>query len=85
MQKILTTVTDEAEADILVARLTEAGIQCMRRNGGVGNAKRGLLKEGRDVVVEEEDLPRAQKIMEAGEKLARQRNRLPGDHDEERS
>ena len=63
MQKLLTTATCEEEADILVARLAEAGIHCMRRKGDV-SARWATGGAGHDIVVEEQDLPRARKILE---------------------
>jgi len=62
MLKLLTTATCEEEADILVARLSDAGIHCMRRKGDVGG-RWAIAGAGHDIVVEEQDLPKAREVL----------------------
>jgi hypothetical protein len=63
MLKILTTAGNEIEVDLLLARLQEAGIHCMRSAGGA----RGVLFGGRDILVDEEDLDRAREVLKANQ------------------
>lgn len=60
MLKVLTTASNPVEQSLLLARLSDAGIPCMRGAGGA----RAALGSGRDILVEEEDLARAQEILE---------------------
>jgi hypothetical protein len=64
MLKFLTTATDEVEATSVVERLSEAGIRCMRTGAGIGRVG---FKSGLDVMVEEEDLAQARKVLEAAD------------------
>jgi hypothetical protein len=59
MLKVLATASSPVEQSLLLARLSDAGISCMRGAGGA----RVALGSGRDVLVEEEDLARAQEIL----------------------
>jgi Putative prokaryotic signal transducing protein len=59
MLKVLSTASNPVEQSLLLARLSDAGIPCMRGAGGA----RAALGSGRDILVEEEDLARAQKIL----------------------
>ncbi len=59
MLKVLATANSPVEQGILLARLSDAGIPCMRGAGGA----RVALGSGRDILVEEEDLARAQEIL----------------------
>ncbi len=59
MLKVLTTASNPVEQSLLLARLSDAGIPCMRGAGGA----RAALDSGRDILVEEEDLARAQEIL----------------------
>ena len=59
MLKVLVTTGSPVEQSLLLARLLDAGIPCMR---GAGR-QRGVLGSGRDVLVEEEDLARAREIL----------------------
>jgi hypothetical protein len=61
MLKILTTATCEAEVDVLMARLSEAGVRCMR---GAQGGRVSTLCQGLDVLIEEEDLPKARAVLE---------------------
>jgi len=61
MLTLLTTVRDRTEAALLVARLHDAGIPCMR---GGGEGPRGISRSAREVYVDEASLPRAQEILE---------------------
>lgn len=60
MLKVLTTASSPVEQSLLLARLSDAGIPCMRGAGGA----RSALGSGRDILVEEEDLPQAREILE---------------------
>jgi hypothetical protein len=59
MLKVLTTASSPVEQSLLLARLSDAGIPCMRGAGGA----RAALGSGRDILVEEEDLARAEEIL----------------------
>jgi Putative prokaryotic signal transducing protein len=59
MLKVLTAASNPVEQSLLLARLSDAGIPCMRGAGGA----RGVLGSGRDILVEEEDLAWAQEIL----------------------
>lgn len=59
MLKVLTTASSPVEQSLLLARLSDAGIPCMRGAGGA----RVALGGGRDILVEEEDLARAEEIL----------------------
>jgi hypothetical protein len=59
MLKVLTAASNPVEQSLLLARLSDAGIPCMRGAGGA----RAALGSGRDILVEEEDLARAQEIL----------------------
>jgi hypothetical protein len=59
MLKVLAAASDPVEQSLLLARLSDAGIPCMRGAGGA----RGVLGSRRDILVEEEDLARAQEIL----------------------
>jgi hypothetical protein len=59
MLKILTTASDPVEQSLLLAGLSDAGIRGM---GGAGGA-RAAFGSGRDILVEEEDLARAQEVL----------------------
>lgn len=60
MLKVLTAASSPVEQSLLLARLSDAGIPCVRGAGGA----RSALGSGRDILVAEEDLPRAQEILE---------------------
>lgn len=59
MLKVLTSTSNPVERSLLIARLSDAGIPCMRGAGGA----RSALGSGRDILVEDEDLIRAQEIL----------------------
>jgi hypothetical protein len=59
MLKVLISASNPVEQSLLLARLSDAGIPCMRGAGGA----RVALGSGRDILVEEEDLVRAQEIL----------------------
>lgn len=59
MLKVLATASNPVEQSLLLARLSDAGIPCMRGAGGA----RVALGSGRDILVDEEDLARAQEIL----------------------
>lgn len=59
MLKVLTSASSPVEQSLLLTRLSDAGIPCMRGAGGA----RVALSSGRDILVEEEDLARAQEIL----------------------
>ncbi|HTW41247.1 MAG TPA: DUF2007 domain-containing protein [Solirubrobacteraceae bacterium] len=61
MLKFLTTAADEVEATSVVDRLSEAGIRCMRTGSGIGRVG---FRSGLDLMVEEQDLASARKIVE---------------------
>lgn len=63
--KILTTVGNEAEAEMVAERLSEAGIRHMSRMAG-GGIRLGAAA-ARDVYVDERDLARAREVLEADE------------------
>jgi hypothetical protein len=57
--KVLTSTGSPVEQSVLLARLLDAGIPCMR---GAGR-QRSVLDSGRDVLVEEEDFARAREVL----------------------
>jgi hypothetical protein len=61
MFTLLTTARGKTEAALLVARLRDAGIPCMR---GGADGPRGTPRSAREIYVEEANLPRAQEILE---------------------
>jgi hypothetical protein len=61
MLTLLTTARGKTEAALLVARLRDAGITCMR---GGGEGPRGTPRSAREIYVDEASLPRAQEILE---------------------
>jgi hypothetical protein len=61
MLMVLIAASSPVEQSLLLARLSDAGIPCMR-GAGAGGA-RVALGSGRDILVEEEDLARAQEIL----------------------
>jgi hypothetical protein len=61
MLALLTTARGKAEAALLIARLQDAGIPCMR---GGAESPRGAPRSAREIYVEEGSLPRAQEILE---------------------
>jgi hypothetical protein len=63
--KLLTSVGNEAEAEMVAARLSEAGIRFTVRlaSGGI----RMGAAAARDVYVDEQDLGRAQEMLEVDE------------------
>ena len=61
--KIVTTVSNEAEAEMVAERLSEAGIRHMSRTAS-GGIRLGAAA-ARDVYVEEQDLERAREVLEA--------------------
>ncbi len=63
--KVLTTVGNEAEAEMVGERLSEAGIAHSARmaSGGIRLGAAG----GRDIYVEAQDLERAREVLEADE------------------
>jgi hypothetical protein len=63
MLRVLTTASSPVEQSLLLARLSDAGIPCMRGAGGA----RAALGSGRDILVEEDDLARAKEILEEDE------------------
>jgi hypothetical protein len=58
---LLTTARGKTEAALLVARLRDAGIPCMR---GGADGPRGTPRSAREIYVDEASLPRAQEILE---------------------
>jgi hypothetical protein len=61
MRTLLTTARGKTEAAMLVARLRDAGIPCMR--GGVDGFRR-TPRSACEIYVDEASLPRAQEILE---------------------
>src|SRR6516165_5430300 len=61
MLTLLTTARGKTEAAMLIARLRDAGIPCMR--GGAEGFRR-TLRSAREIYVDEASLPRAQEILE---------------------
>lgn len=61
MLALLTTARGKTEAALLVARLRDAGIPCMR---GGAEGPRGTPRSAREIYVDEASLPRAQEILE---------------------
>jgi putative signal transducing protein len=59
MLKVLTTASSPVEQSLLLARLSDAGIPCIRGAGGA----RVALGSGRDILVEEEDIARAREVL----------------------
>jgi hypothetical protein len=61
--RVLTTTTNEFEADLVCGLLSDAGIQAMQQltNTGIGGRVGG--GGARDVYVEERDLERAREIL----------------------
>ncbi len=62
--KIVTTVSNEFEAQMVVGLLSEAGIHSMQELGGSGVAGRIGGGGARDVYVAEEDFDRARKVLD---------------------
>jgi hypothetical protein len=62
--KIVATANDEMQAELIMGRLSEAGIHCMG-SGGAG-FQRGMTRS-RDVYVNAKDLDRARAILHADE------------------
>jgi hypothetical protein len=63
--KIVTTVSNEAEAEMVAERLSEAGIRHMTRTAS-GGIRLGVAA-ARDVYVEEQDLDRAREVLKLDE------------------
>jgi uncharacterized protein with PIN domain len=63
--KIVTTVSNEAEAEMVAERLSEAGIRHMSRTAS-GGIRLGAAA-ARDVYVEERDLDRAREVLKVDE------------------
>ncbi len=63
--KVLTTVSNEAEAEMVGERLSEAGIRHSARMAS-GGIRLGAAA-GRDIYVDEQDLKRAREVLEADE------------------
>jgi len=63
--RILTTVNNEAEAEMVSERLSEAGIRHMARMAG-GGIRLGAAA-ARDIYVEEQDLERAHEVLRVDE------------------
>lgn len=61
MLTLLTTARGKTEATLLVARLRDAGIPCMR---GGADGPRGTPRSAREIYVDEASLSRAQEILE---------------------
>jgi Putative prokaryotic signal transducing protein len=61
MLTLLTTARGGTEAALLLARLREAGIPCVR---GGAEGIRGTPRAAREIYVDEASLPRAQEILE---------------------
>ncbi len=61
--KIVAQTRTELEASLLMGRLSEAGIQCMRKAGG----GRGSLAGGGSILVEDTDLERAREALSPDE------------------
>jgi hypothetical protein len=66
--KVLTSVSSEPEAELISARLSEAGIQAIARRS-IGGPEWGV-SGARDVYVEEHDLVRAREILAADESVS---------------
>ena len=64
--KIVTTVSNEAEAEMVGERLSEAGIRHMTRSAGGGIRVLGAAA-ARDVYVAEQDLERAREALAVDE------------------
>jgi len=65
MLKIVTSVSSEPEAEMVCARLAEAGIQAMPQRS-TGGPTWGI-SGARDVYVDEQDLDRAHEVLKADE------------------
>jgi len=63
--RIVTTVTNEAEAEMVAERLSEAGIRHMSRTAS-GGIRLGAAA-ARDVFVDERDLDRAREVLKVDE------------------
>jgi hypothetical protein len=63
--KVVTSVSSEPEAELVSARLSEAGIQVISRRS-IGGPEWGV-SGARDVYVEEHDLDRAREVLRADE------------------
>jgi Putative prokaryotic signal transducing protein len=61
--EIVATATDEMQEPLIVGRLSEAGIRCMRSGGGI---KRSIAGP-RSVYVEAADLERARAVLKEDE------------------
>jgi len=61
--KIVAKTRTEIEASLVMGRLAEAGIPCMRRGGGSG----GSFARGGSILVEDKDLERARETLKADE------------------
>jgi type III secretory pathway lipoprotein EscJ len=62
--RVVATATSEAEAEMIVARLTEAGIHALQKpNSGIGGMQIGGGVGGREVYVEEPDAERALELL----------------------
>jgi Putative prokaryotic signal transducing protein len=59
MLKVLTTASSPVKQTLLLARLSDAGIPCIRGAGGA----RVALGSGHDILVEEEDMARAREVL----------------------
>jgi hypothetical protein len=62
--EIVATATDAVQAALIMGRLAEAGIHCMRRGGG---GFRGSLTNACTVCVTMKDLERARAVLKADE------------------
>jgi hypothetical protein len=66
--KVVTSVSSEPEAQLISARLSEAGVQAIARRS-IGGPEWGV-SGARDVYVEEHDLRRAREILAADESVS---------------
>ena len=79
--RIVTTVTNEAEAEMVAERLSEAGIRHMSRTAS-GGIRLGAAA-ARDVFVEERDLDRAREVLKVDEGFSEEElSRLSDEADE---
>jgi hypothetical protein len=67
MFKLLITAENEVEADLIIARLSDAGIRSLRSPGSLRSGSGSGSGAGRDIRVEEEDLDRAREVLKTNE------------------
>lgn len=64
MLRVVASATSEAEAEMIIARLTDAGIHALEKpTSGIGGMQIGGGVGGREVYVEEPDAARALELL----------------------